>query len=470
MSGMLRLTRLLCWRAREKIGRLRSEKVTSRAAALAAEALLLARTAAAMLFALTTTLTPMPVQAESRANISAEEVFFISKPENPAHQNEERVKGEYDQRFYQRGKSRWSFRTHVNTQISSQAATNDEQFFFDPTNVYFEYADRNLYAQLGFFTLKWEGTDGVNPMDIASMKNWSDPLGSKTRASAGIHVGNSTDLVDWELAYIPLQTSSQLPGDDSAWWPRNNNLPLRTSDVELRLPDQVDYKVKPRGEMSDARRNNFALRLQTHRDFGDMALAYYQGAAQTPLVVPTLNVVPISVSPKVIYQLQSPIELVPSDYRVSSTAGFFSSTIGSTIIRASSRYDQPLGDVRNLTTWSQQTVAGFEHPIGANTVAILQGLWFHNPRGGSLVSIQDVFDKSVLMGLRIQPADTWTILFAAIQSTHDSSSFASVEVTKAFENGWGINAGAQSLQGPKNSLLGVLSKNDRATIEVTRAF
>lgn len=417
------------------------------------------------------------VHADGRGSISGEEVLFLEKPENPAHQNEERLKAEYDQRFYPRARrsqsqpqSRWSFRAHAFTQISSHEKTADEQFFFDPTNVYFEYAHKGFYAQFGFFTLKWEGTDGVNPMDIASMKNWSDPLDSRTRASAGVHVGDSNNWFDWEAAYIPRQTSSQLPGDESNWWPRSDNLPLRNDDTELRLPDQVDYRVKPRGELNDARQHNFALRLQTQRDFGDFALAHYQGAAQTPLVFPTLNVVPISVSPKTVYQLQSPIELVPSDYRVSSTAGFYSTTFGSTILRASSRYDQPLGEARNFTTWSQQTVAGFERPLGERTIGILQGLWFHSPRGGSLVSIQDVFDQSVLLGLRIQPADSWTIMIAGIQSTHDSSSFASLEVTKTFEGGWAIQAGAQSIEGPKNSLLGVLSKNDRATVEVTRAF
>lgn len=432
------------------------------------------------LFVAALTLSTNPALANARGSVAAEEVFFLEKPNEPAHQNEERLKAEFDQRFYpnmallksagRNSSSRWSFRAHAFTQISSQEETAQEQFFFDPTNVYFEYAQKSFYAQFGFFTLKWEGTDGVNPMDIASMKNWSDPLDSRTRASAGLHMGNSTSLFDWEVAYIPLQTSSHLPGDESNWWPRSDNLPLRTEDVELRLPNRVDYRVTPRGEMNDARKHNFAVRLQTQRDFGDLAVAHYQGAAQTPLVVPTLNVVPISVSPKTIYQLQSPIELVPSDYRVSSTAGYFSTTFGSHIFRLSTRYDQPLGEARNVTTWSQQTVAGFERPLGERTIGILQGLWFHTPSGGSLVSVQDVFDGAVLLGLRIQPADTWTILIAAIQSTHDSSSFASIDVTKSFESGWGIQAGAQSLEGPKNSLLGVLRKNDRATLEVTRSF
>lgn len=415
-------------------------------------------------------------RADGSGQIGFQHLQFVSPTEPPAEQNEERLKFNYDNRlqirktrFRDGSSSQWSLRTNLFFQASSLEEANEEQFFFDPTNIYLEYSKKNYYVQAGYFTLKWEGTDGMNPMDIASMKNWSDPLDSKTRASAGIHVGDSSKIIDWELVYIPKQTSSQLPGNTSAWWPRSSNLPLRTDNIELRLPDEVTYNVTPADELNKARAHNVALRIQKHADIADVAIAHYEGAAQTPLVTPTLNVTPIQVSPKEIYLLQSPIQLVPTDYRVRSTAGFISKAWDAWIFRASSRYDQPLGKAKSLTTWSQQTVAGFERSFDT-IILVVQGLWFHSPTGGSLVSVQDVFDQSVLLGVRWQLSDTWTLLASGIQATQDSSSFYSLDISKSFESGWGLKASYQTLYGPKNSLLGVLDKNDRASFELTRAF
>lgn len=427
-------------------------------------------------FTLFIAISAFKAHADGRGSIGLQHLQFVSSTHAPTEQSEERLKFEYDNQFQLRktkfrdgSNSKWSLRSNLFFQGSSLEEANEEQFFYDPTNVYLEYSKKNYFFQAGYFTLKWEGTDGMNPMDIASMKNWSDPLDSKTRASLGVHMGDSSKALDWEMAYIPMQTSSQLPGNKSAWWPRSSNLPLRTDDIELRLPEEVTYNVTPTNELNKARTHNFAVRLQKHGDFADVAFAHYEGAAQTPLVTPTLNVTPIQVSPKEIYLLQSPIQLVPTDYRVRSTAGFISKAWETWIFRASSRYDQPLGNAKSLTTWSQQTVAGFERSFDS-IILIVQGLWFHSPTGGSLVSVQDVFDQSVLLGLRWQLGETWTLLASGIQATQDSSSYYSLDLSKSFESGWGLKANYQSIYGPKNSLLGVLDKNDRASLELSRAF
>lgn len=220
-------------------------------------------------------------------------------------------------------------------------------------------------------------------------------------------------------------------------------------------------------------RHNYTARTQLHTDYGDAAAAFFEGAADAPLVFPTIDVVPIAVSPKEIYQLQSPIKITPRYYRRRTVAGLLTVPVGEWIFRAASRYDQPLGSARKSTTWSGQSVAGVERSfaISENTVTfVLQGSMVQKPRTASLISIQDLFDKAILLGVRWPLNDDWTILASGLRSGEDDSSLYGAEVTRTFASQWSVKASAQILEGPPQSVLGVYDQNDRIALEISRAF
>ncbi|MEK7355880.1 MAG: hypothetical protein AAB250_05495, partial [Bdellovibrionota bacterium] len=310
---------------------------------------------------------------EGSGHVSLEGIGFLSEQPSPVSSSEGRGEIEYSRRWTY-GDS-LSLRLHPFLYGNSSDKTWERQVTVDPREAYLEFSHETFYLRAGYETLKFEGTDGLNPMDIASMKDLGDPLTSPTRASGGLHAGYSGEKFDFEAMYVPRQTESSLPGEKSPWWPRRTSLPLRTDDVEARLPDRVEYTIAPRREENDALSNNVVARLQYRSAYGDLALAGYEGASQTPALHPVLNSTLIQASPLVILLL-SPVQIVPIDYRVRTGSALVSVPLGTWIVRVASRYDQPLGDSRNNPSWSGQTVGGVEKTweIGSNSVTtILQG-------------------------------------------------------------------------------------------------
>ena len=331
-----------------------------------------------------------------------------------------------------------------------------------------------MYLQAGYFTLVYEGTDGINPMDIASMKYWGDPLNPITKASAGIHAGYTGNMFEFEAAYIPNQSPSTMPGEESAWYPRTARFPLRSENIELRLPSRVDYILLDRQDIDHAFLHNYTARAQLRTDYGDAAVAYFEGAADVPLILPTLDVVPISVSPKEIYQLQSPLRLTPRHYRRRTVAGLLTVPVGEWIFRASTRYDAPLGSAKRLTTYSGQSVIGIERSVTNNTsdmvTFILQGVVVNAPESTSLVSIQDLLDKSILLAMRWPMGDLWATQLSALRSGSDDSMFYTAQVTRTFATHWSGKLLLEVLEGPPQSVLGIFDKNDRVSLEIRRNF
>jgi hypothetical protein len=402
--------------------------------------------------------------------VSVEQIQFESRQPSPVENSEARAEIEYNRR--------WSFGDAISFRFHPffYGNTSDESWersaTADPRELFVEYSLETIYVRAGYETLKFEGTDGLNPMDIASVKDLGDPLASQTRASGGVHAGYSGENLDFEVMYIPRQTESSLPGEKSPWWPRRISLPLRTEDVEARLPDRVEYSVLPRREENDAMSNNVAARLQYRSRFGDLAIAGFEGASETPALHPILNSTLISANPLVILLL-SPVRIVPIDYRRRTGAALYSIPFGSWIFRIASRHDQPLGESTNVPSWSGHTVAGLEKTweIGSNSVTtILQGSWLHKPTGSGLASLQDVFDQAVLVGLRYPIGESFTLMGSGFSNTKDGAWMAQGSLARRWENGWTVEGSYLGLEGPSGTLLESFSQNDRVSLKVTRSF
>lgn len=404
------------------------------------------------------------------ARITIRDARFLQAPPYPVENDEVSFTTDYDRRFDLSKKI--SFQFHPYLYGTTLKDRRQQQVVFDPRSFYLNVEPKFGWLKVGFLTMKWEGTDGLNPMDIASMKDWSDPLMSETRASGAVAIGKSGDSYDFELAYIPLQTLWLLPGTKSPWLPRRFNFPLRASNFDVRLPDRIEYQFTDPLELNEPRRNNFASRLQVRGGFGDLALAYYEGLADSPAIEPTLDATLVNGAPNAI-QLISPATLTAVAYRVRTVAGFASHAFGQWIFRASSRYDQPIGSDSRLPEWSQNTVAGFERgfEIGANTwTAILQGAWVRAPEGASLLTVKDVFNQTVLFGLRAPMGETWTAMISGFKTTKDSSYYAKAELGYRFSDHWRTDGSIELLDGPSTTLLGVFGANNRAMISLSGVY
>lgn len=418
---------------------------------------------------------PSAHAADGTTRVSLLGLHFLNEVPPPVQRDELAFTLEHERRFdfVEKENTRFGFEFHPYLYGTSVEGNRERQVVLDPRAGYFELGLQENWLRAGFMTFKWEGTDGLNPMEIATMKDWSDPLNSQTRASAAVAMGSSGENYDVEAAYIPWQTRSLLPGEKSAWLPRRATFPLRTDEFELLLPAEVNYRYGDRQSLNDPRKHNYASRVQVRTSLGDIAVGYYEGLADTPAIVPTLNVVPVQVNPKLIFSLSNPVEVVPIDYRVRTVAGLYTKALGQWIVRLAARYDSPIGDDENIPSWSQNTVAGIERSfeIGPNTVtALIQGAWVRVPESNSLLSVRDIFNKAVLFGLRYPIGENWILVLSGFKSTQDASYFSKFDVSYRLNENWKLTAAAESIDGPPDSLLGVFGKNDRAILGLNAVY
>jgi len=405
------------------------------------------------------------------ARISVRETSFLAAPPWPVEQNEVSFTTDYDRRFDVR--SGVSFQFHPYLYGTTVQDRRQQSVVLDPRSFYLDLDPKFAWIRAGFMTMKWEGTDGLNPMDIASIKDWSDPLNTETRASGAIAIGKSGDKFDFEAEYIPYQTLWLLPGVKSPWLPRRFNFPIRSNQFELRIPDRVEYVFNDPVELNDARRNNTAARLQLRPEFADLTVAYYEGLADSPALEPVLDVTAPTGYPANTFLLMSPVHIIPVAYRVRTVAGYLSHPFGQWIFRATSRYDQPLGTDSRIPEWSQYSVLGLERSfdVGTNTwTGVLQGAWVRAPESTSLISVRDVFNQTVLFGLRAPMGEKWTAMLSGFKGTHDSSYFARVEAGYRYNDHWRIDGALELLDGPAESLLGVFGANDRASLTLSGVY
>jgi hypothetical protein len=408
---------------------------------------------------------------DGTARVTVRESSFLASQPYPVEQHEVNFTADYDRRLDVR--EGIGFQFHPYLYGTSVQDRRQQSVVLDPRAFYVEFDPKFAWLRMGYMTMKWEGTDGLNPMDVASMKDWSDPLLTETRASGAVAIGRSGDKYDLELAYIPYQTLWLLPGTKSPWLPRRLLFPIRTDEFELRLPDRVEYVFENPVELNDARLNNVASRVQLRSSIADVSVGYYEGLADSPALEPVLDVTQLKAPPHAVYQLLSPVHITPVAYKVRTVSGLLSRPFGQWIFRASSRYDQPLGSDKRLPDWSQESVIGFERSfdIGTNTwTAVLQGAWTRAPESASLISVRDIFNQTVLFGLRAPIGEKWTTMLSGFKTTRDSSYYAKAEAGYRFSDHWRVDGSLELLDGPAETLLGVFGGNDRVMLSMSGIY
>lgn len=328
---------------------------------------------------------------------------------------------------------------------------------------------------LGFLTPVWEGTDGINPMDIASVRDLRDPLRSVPRASPGLGMTWSPGDLQIEMFWIPRQTPALLPGVNSHWYPRGSRLLLASDEIELRLPDETAYRFEDNEILDKALEHNFGARVQGSADAWEWAVGFFEGAAQTPMIfAKTLDVTPIELDPRQIFLLQSPVRLSRVDYRRRTGAARLVWSAESWIIRVAFRHDEALGEDPRKPGWSQLGVGGVEKNFfwDASTLTVLlQGGWGkRQQQDETLLSVDDLLNRSVMAGVRWAPGESDQFYLAVFRETHQGGTFGSLEYQHRWSDRWSSFVAIEMIEGDEGSYLGLLRDRDRAKLGLTASF
>jgi hypothetical protein len=235
----------------------------------------------------------------------------------------------------------------------------------------------------------------------------------------------------------------------------------------------VGYEIDERQTLDNGLDHNYGVRVQLRGSAADLAVAFFEGAAEAPILRPVIDAVPIELSPRMIFLMLSPVHITPIDYRRRTVSGFVTKTWDQWIFRAASRYEQPLGSDPRIPSWSQQTVAGVERGLdvaGDTVTLVVQGSWVHRPEDTNLISLQDIFDKALLLGTRWPLGEKWLAFFSGLHSFRDDSTLMQFELTRRWNDRMSSKLSVQTLDGPPESLLGNFADNDRAGLDFTYSF
>ena len=380
------------------------------------------------------------------------------------------------------------FRFEPRFHFSSDPKIVDAPADGDLRDTQFEGKVSSLRLQLGSLVKVWEGTDGLNPMDLTSMKNLRDPLAQESLGSLGVSLAGGEGFLTWDLLYVPQQTPSRLLGETSPWWPRSHILPIQRENQELRLPEEPEYRLLPRESFGHSLENNGGLRVQLHGGSWDFSLAGFEGAAQTPLLQPVILGNAIEVKPRLVVQMDNPIQLRPIDYRRRSVAGALVWTHESWIVRLAGRHDQPIqGDLTvpewmagsGLTTqdllpsWSSQGILGLEKTVAIHdqsVIFVLQVAYGVNPESGGVFSSQDLFQRAVLYGFRWPWSDVTTFNYSGFYEFKKNSSYGRLQWQRKITDPTLVEVSLDFFKGPPESLLGVWSNQSRGILAFVYQF
>lgn len=352
---------------------------------------------------------------------------------------------------------RWKLEPLVRTRGPGQLSEADVEW--NGRESWLEYKSGDFRVQAGSLVKAWEGTDGLNPMDLATQKILTDPLRSENLGSWGLWGQWSSSPISFEAMWIPDQTRSVLPGNQSGWWPRNEELPLERDNQQLLLPEDPEFKINSRRDLNDAYKNNYGARLRAQFETVDLSLAYFEGATQTPTLTPNIRGLLIQADPKFIVLLDNPIGIQPIDDRRRSAALGFNYTASSFIFRSAARVDEPTNKDQTVLVETTQAVFGLEKTleISGKTFIVLgqYAVGKEADRSGSAMSVASIFSEAYIAAVRGAWSDVTSFQLALIYSASTSSSVEQFDVERRLGDHWVIRGGADAFQGPSDSLIGL---------------
>lgn len=367
---------------------------------------------------------------------------------------------------------RWNFSPWI---LAAGPSDPDEAVQFEPTQAYLQLSAGSRKTRIGFQTFAWEGTDLVNPFDMAQARNYRDPFNIRTRPSLALWHQIERGAWQAEFIYIPRATPPLLPGDRSPWWPRQKVLPLDSQKFELRLPTGVEYRLLEGETLNNALDNNIAIRLIRRGENGDFSIAVFDGLANDPSVGlgDTTLKNPIQVDPIVIAEPEGAVELRPANIRWRAAAAGFNYAFSKGVFRWAGRTQQPLGDDVRVPAWSSLNVFSWEQNVSVRErdwTLLFEIFSVQRSEEEQVSFLRSIFDRACAIGARIPVTDDMEIYAGGVYDSIGKSSLARFSWKQRWSDNWSSDLDINSLSGPPDTLLGVFQDYDRVDLTLRRSF
>ncbi len=358
--------------------------------------------------------------------------------------------------------SQWKFKTDLFMRTDFVARDSTEFFQFMPQNFYLQKRNKNFTWRFGLQTLSIDGPDVVNPADILHAKNWIDPTAPQSFGSAGLSMNYESGDWNWEVSYVPRQTTPVLPGEHSPWLPRKNRLPIESEDTEVRIPDNVQYQYLGATELNNALNNNISLKLQQKSESLETQLIYYNGLAQSPFLLTGITGTLISVNPDII-AVDSPVKLRPLYYRQHAIAGTFNMPFESWAIHGGFNWLSPQGNDDRIPDETSLMTLGMEKSVETSIgmiTGVLDYIRQKKQDENQISFLRSIFEEAVTLGARIPYGEETSLILGGLYDLKGQSSLYKFSLHHRLTNSWTFEGGAQFLQGPPDTLIGLYDNYD----------
>ncbi|KYG61333.1 hypothetical protein AZI85_09690 [Bdellovibrio bacteriovorus] len=354
--------------------------------------------------------------------------------------------------------------------------SDEEKYFFDPTETYLRYQGESFSLQAGYNVFTWGVTDGYNPLDVINSKQYFDPLHSRKLGAPSVVFSQTLDIWDYELIYIPENRGATLPGEQSRWLPREVFVPQTPdNDLVLLLPESLHYNYGSKEDLDDARKNNYALRIQRHGSVFDVGLTYFEGVASFPLIQPVVTGTVVAVSPKTIVQVDPDVTLNVKNYRIRQGGLSMTASSWETLFKLASSYTSSLTEDPYLQKWTFENVLAIEKTFNLGEsgllIAVLQKSFIQTEKeNDSNLSMTEIFRDAWMLGGRMSWKEVWNFSLLGLYDGIHGSNYEELTITRRFWDAWNLSLTASLIQGSSETPLGVYEKNDSYTLTLSRSF
>lgn len=374
----------------------------------------------------------------------------------------------FDLKIENKINSQWKFKSDVFLRTDQLARDAVENFQIIPKNFHLQHKRKSLTFKAGFQQMALEGPDIVNPADVVHAKNWIDPTTPITLSSAGLSMSQELDDWNWELFYVPRQTSPVLPGKHSPWLPRSKRLPIESQDTEIRIPDDVKYRYQGARVLNDALDHNLSLKVQKKAESFEGQILYYNGLSQSPFLLTNVSGTLLSVNPEVIL-VDSPVKLRPLYYRHQVIAGTFLIPMDSWAIRGGFNWMKPEGSSDLVPKETTLAVLGFEKSV-ETSLGLITGVVDYVRQGrqddNQISFLRSVFEEAVTVGARIPFGEETQVFTGGMYDLKGQSSVYKIHANRRLSNSWSVEGGAQFLQGPDDTMIGIYNRHDSYQVKL----
>lgn len=368
-----------------------------------------------------------------------------------------------------------SWRMKISPYIYSDpvSLSTREKFFLDinEAKIFRRFGDLSL--DLGINQVSWGVTDVYNPLDVVSPRRLFDPLNSEKRGVPSLTVSYETG--DWRLQalYVPVSLDTVLPGETSRWLPRDVFVP-EDPEFEIQLPSDLRYSYTASESVEDALKNGFGGLIEKRGSGVDLLAIFYQGPSSSPsiLAIITGEYIPRNPPNRPIFRADPDVQLQPIYYQRRTVGLGAVYTLETAILKFAATYSDKVAERNDLPGWNQSSVLGWEQnfPIFESTLTLLvQGTYglHQDDAGNSISSFERIFDRSLLLGLRLSTSTDWTATGAVLYDFSSLGGFAQVRLENRVSDGISASLQGDFIEGERGTTLGTYRRNDRLTAGLT---